>query len=183
MLHLPWWIIEAVAEMSALFIEETTEKHPIRARPPTVKGSGWCCHLSPHSLERWNNKNYISSIMWLLLTSVYSSLRGTSGSKHRLLSEEWTLAILPIPVNPEERKESAVMQFNAIFHKSLYEVVIGAFSWSHDTKEDVKVCVNTSKPLRFGLPQEQLQANMPTLRLVLAFQNRSSPWLLSCLLS
>lgn len=132
-LHLTWWIIEAVAEMSALFIEETTEKHALCARPPTVKGSRWCCHLSPRSPERQANKNYISSIMWLLLRLVCLSLRGKSGLKHRLLNGEWTLAILPVSVNPVERKESAVMLFNAIFHKLLYEVVIGAFKRSHDT--------------------------------------------------
>lgn len=144
-LHLTWWIIQAVAEMSVLFIEETTEKHAAHARPPPVKGSRWCCHLSPRSLERRANKNYISSIMWLLLRLVCLSLRGKSGSKHWLLNGEWTLAILPVPVNAVERKESAETLFNTIFHKPLYEVVIGAFKRSHDTKQDVKVRVNTSR--------------------------------------
>lgn len=44
--------------------------------------------------------------------------------------------------------------------------MIGAFNQSHDTKQDVKVCGNTSKPLRFGLPRETLQANILTFRLV-----------------
>lgn len=132
------------AEMSALFIEETTEKHAVCARPPTVKGSRWCCHLCPRSLERQANKNYISSIMCFFLRLVCLSLRGKSSSKHRLLNGEWTFGILPVPVNPVKRKESAVMLCNTIFHKLLYEVVIGAFKQSHDTKQDVKVHVNTS---------------------------------------
>lgn len=142
-LHLTWWIIEAVAEMSALFIEETTEKHAIRARPPTVKGSRWCCHLSPRSLERRDNKNYISGTMWPLLRLVCLSLRGKSSSKHRLLSGEWTLAVLAVPANPVERQKSAVMLFNTVFHKLLFKVVIGAFKESHDTKQDVMVRINT----------------------------------------
>lgn len=163
--HLTCWIIEAVAETSALFIEKTTGKPPVRARPPTVKGSGWRCHLSPRSPERRPNNNYISSIMWLLLRLVCWSPGGTSGSKHRLLNREWTLAVLRVPVNPEWRKESAAERV-----ESLYEVVIGAFHQSRDTKQGVKVCGNTSKPLRFGLPREPLQANVPTFRLV-AFQS------------
>lgn len=103
--------------------------------------------------------------MWLLLRWVCWSLGGTSGSKHRLLNGERTLAILRVPVSPERRKESAAQRF-----KSLQEAVIGAFIQSHDTKQGVKVCGNTSKPLRFGLPREPLQANQPTFRLV-AFQS------------
>lgn len=142
-LHLTWWIIEVVAEMSALFIELTTEKHAICAHPPTVKSSRWCCHLSPCSLERRDNKNYISGTMWLLLRLVCLSLRGRNSSKHRLLNGEWTFAILAVPTNPVGRQKSAVMPFNTVFHKLLYKIVIGAFEQSHDTKQDVMVCVNT----------------------------------------
>lgn len=111
-LHFTWWIIETVAEMPALFIEETTEKDAVHARPATVKGCRRCCHLSPRSPERQANKSYISSIMWLLLRLVCLGLRGESSLKHQLLNREWTLAIPAVPVNPFEWRESAVMLLN-----------------------------------------------------------------------
>lgn len=141
----------------ALFIEETRENIPVRSRPPTLQGSGWCCHLSPRSRETRPNKNYISAIMWLLLRLVCLGLGGESGWKHRLLNGEWTLAVLP--VNLEKRETGGSSRQT----RPWLELLIG-----HMTPKNRMRWFASTQLSHYGLvlPREQLQADVPAFRLL-----------------